>query len=111
MSEFVFILILNALEILFFFEASGPGMIFGFLYDLDEAVARGTDSEGRKVYDFLTKPLWGCRVCMASVHGSLFWLLTWAGDLHRGGGITEFVVHCVCLSGLMALYNEVTNKN
>lgn len=49
---------------------------------------------------FITKPLFDCMVCMASVHGTLFYVIFVRGTL------IEWVVFCVSVCGLSFILRE-----
>lgn len=53
--------------------------------------------------EYTTKPLFGCTMCMASVHGTLW-------HFAHYGSVYTWVVFCLCLCGLNYIISKLTSK-
>lgn len=86
---------LNALWILGVFTAAEPGQILG---SIAEWMA-GNSEKGkpRMVPEWITKPLFDCVYCMASLHGIAWWLV------FRPFQLVLLPFYIVCLCGLLKL--------
>lgn len=88
---------LNILWIVGCWNAALPGQIL-------DPIATWMYGDGRAVPpikgnapDWISKPLFLCPMCMASVHGTLWWFV------FNMGSVWFWPVYVVCLSGVMKL--------
>lgn len=87
--------VLNALFIIGWWNAFLPGQILGDVGDFLAGNAKENPPIEAHAPDWITKPLFMCPRCMASIHGILWWFCFSIGPWY----ILPFYV--VCLSGLM----------
>ncbi len=86
MTDFPLLLLVGSLIIIGIWNAFSPGMILGWLGSIWD----------RRLPDAISKPLYACPPCMASVHGTWVWFLA-------GGDLTMWVPFVLALSGLLRI--------
>lgn len=82
MTSFPLLLLIGSLICVGIWNAFAPGMIFGWLGSIWD----------RRLPEALQKPIYSCLPCMASVHGTWFWILA-------GGDLTWWLPFVLALSG------------
>lgn len=93
MLEFLLMLIPGVLVIMFVHVAVQQDMILDFLPKIFKRI------KNEDLRLMLAKPLFACVVCMASVWGTVTYLLLSESFIYQ-----EWVAYCMCLSGLMFLF-------
>ncbi len=83
MTDFLLRLSIACLICIGIWNAFAPGMIFGRLGDVWD----------RRFPEWVSKPLYGCLPCMASLHGTWIWFFA-------GGDLTWWSPFVLALSGL-----------
>lgn len=97
--SFLELIFMNALFIIGLYEATEPGRILANLHDFLE----------ERLPDWIYKPMLGCVYCMASVWGTLLFVLATFIDFKRGFIQPEWYrfiylpIYIVALSGLVYL--------
>lgn len=81
-----------------------PGNVLGFVSKFDTWI-RNKFNEDKIA--FLLKPLWGCEVCMASVHGGLTFVVFWFVFPDAGLRWIDLPIYLVSLSGFIVAYHEI----
>lgn len=89
--------VLNALEVIGVWNAFLPGQIMGWLGDKMAGNTKVMPPIDRTVPDWITKPLFECPMCCASVHGIAWWAI-----FHHIP-LVLLPVYIVCLSGTLKL--------
>jgi len=89
--------ILNALWILGVFTAAEPGQILGPIATWMAGDSEAVPFKPRRFPEWITKPLFDCVYCMASLHGIAWWLIFQPFPLQ----LLPFYVVCLC--GLLKL--------
>lgn len=83
-----------------------PGELFGFVTSFSDWL----EERWAGFHGWISKPLWGCWVCMSSVHGALiFSLAKWLFP-EAGYRWVELPVFCVMLGGFIITYSEILNN-
>lgn len=90
MSQFPLLLLVGCLICIGIWNAFAPGEIFGWLAKIWD----------KRLPEAISKPLYNCPPCMASVHGTWLWILA-------GGDLTWWLPFVLALSGL----NRIVSGN
>lgn len=97
---------LTVLFILFLFI--GVAWIFGIHAIFSEGFI--LEYAGNKIKSILpnwiTDPIFGCNVCMSSIHGTLIFFLS---IMAQEFSILLWPVYCVCLCGINFVINKLSN--
>lgn len=83
MNNFLPLLLIASLVCFGVWNAFAPGMILGWLGNIWD----------RRLPECLQKPLYSCPPCLASIYGSVVWILA-------GGDLTWWLPFVLALSGL-----------
>lgn len=59
-----------------------------------------------KLPDWITDPIFGCSVCMSSVHGTLIFFLS---IMAQEFTILLWPIFCICLCGINFIINKLSN--
>lgn len=90
MTDFLLLVLLASLVCFGIWNAFAPGMIFGKIADIWE----------RRFPEWVSKPLFTCPPCMASLHGTWVWYLA-------DGGWMWWIPFVLALSG----FNRIVAAN
>jgi hypothetical protein len=86
---------LNALWILGIWNAALPGQVLDPIATWMAGDSKAVPPIEGHAPDWINKPLFLCPMCMASVHGTLWWLI------FRPVSFWALTVYIVCLSGFL----------
>lgn len=104
MIDLLLLLVFNSLYIFGFYSAT----------DYGETVDKTPDPKDREILwfikwglrnapNYIQKPIFGCVVCMASVHSWMYWIFTPELTLHN---LVTYIIYIFALSGFNAIVND-----
>lgn len=106
------VIVLNSIFCFGIYAASFEGMIlFRFVrfYERVFNVYNEHNEVNNKFFYKLSKPLYSCVICMSSIWGAIFVLVS--GLTSYGVVSIEFIVHVVMVSGINYVASEMFSKN
>ena len=98
------LLVFNCLYIFGFYSATDYGLTVDNEVDPDDRELLWWVKWGlRNAPNYIQKPIFGCVVCMSSVHSWMYWIFTPELTLHN---LVTYIIYIFALSGLNAIVND-----